>query len=244
VDLVRWPQMQALLGPRRGSAPRNARNRKVYPILALPDGRIIDGHQRWIAVTSMTRLQIRVLANVSDADALLIGQAINLSRARDEAGVVRQIAELRTSKGNHSIAPRLLAEMAHQGWSHINIATHLKLNVSNANRVINGTVAAEAYPITLALTGDEKIALPNGRRAREWFTVANAVSEMAKRANEIGAAELASTWTQAERDRILAINRATAERLTRFCDSIQQAVAVTGNGVHHEPIPEFVRGEP
>src|SRR6266545_93792 len=88
-----WPEMQAMLPPlsraqRAALEASIAADGVLQLVFVLPDGRIVDGANRWDIAPDQCRIEV---VERSDEDALALGLALNLARRQLTA---EQIAEV------------------------------------------------------------------------------------------------------------------------------------------------------
>ena len=83
-----------------------------YPILVLPDGRIIDGYHRWLIAGDECPYEV---LNISEDEAFILGIALNLARRHLSHEQIREIHEwLRRDK---ELRKQVAVELRRQGKS-------------------------------------------------------------------------------------------------------------------------------
>lgn len=117
-----WSEMQERM-PLLSRGERNALDQSIreygviYPVLTLPDGRIVDGHNRWELTGGDAPVKV---INIAPASALVLGAALNLDRRQvtsDQRAEIRQrLAEDRTARKEAVI------ELRQQGWTQERVA--------------------------------------------------------------------------------------------------------------------------
>lgn len=127
----------------------------IYPVLVLPDGRIIDGHNRWEASNGQAPYKV---LDVSDEDGRALALALNLFRRQLSPEQVLDVQGL--LKRNRDVRHETLKQMRDQGRTQQQIAA--AIGVSQAT-VSNWEAEAEDQSVIntdKALATDLRVSIP------------------------------------------------------------------------------------
>lgn len=97
-DLRPWPELQALLGPLARPQYEALKDSlredgQRVPVLALPDGRIVDGHHRLQACEELGLKPLVQVLDLDDTSAFRLGLALNVSRRHLSVEQLRELRE-------------------------------------------------------------------------------------------------------------------------------------------------------
>ncbi|MEM3657523.1 MAG: ParB/RepB/Spo0J family partition protein [Candidatus Hadarchaeum sp.] len=147
MELRPWDRLQQILPPLSESEQRSLaesirREGAKYPVLALPDGRIIDGYHRWKLSGGKASVEI---INVSEDEAFALGIELNIVRRHLS---LEQIREIRQKCKNIAL------ELRKQGKTQAEVAAIVgvvRRTVGKWENISNGT-SANAYIPDLRLS--------------------------------------------------------------------------------------------
>ncbi|HYT88777.1 MAG TPA: DNA methyltransferase, partial [Gemmataceae bacterium] len=176
-----WPEMQAMLPPlsraqRAALEASIAADGVLQLVFVLPDGRIVDGANRWDIAPDQCRIEV---VERSDEDALALGLALNLARRQLTAEQIAEVHE--TLRRDRALRRKTALELRSQGLTQGEVAARVGVaqqTVSDWEDADGESDTENGIPFTPAPFPDCRVTIPRP----EYPTIAERIRNGESRA--------------------------------------------------------------